>query len=113
MRDADDVFMDMVDALGSIENETERDALAMQIFGKSARELNPLIRAGSKALADYSKEAEELGIPSTFPRHSLHFCQLSAWLCVRPQCSPHPLGRAIQTPSHSLVPPGQGAFGVA
>ena len=62
MRDTDEVFLEMIDALGGIENETERDAVAMQIFGKSAKDLNPLIRAGSKALSDYSKEAEELGI---------------------------------------------------
>lgn len=62
LRDADEVFLDLVDSLGAIENETERDALAMKVFGKSARELNPLILEGSKALKTYSDEAEELGI---------------------------------------------------
>ena len=43
LRDQDEVFADAISALGGMANETERDALAMQIFGKSATELNPLI----------------------------------------------------------------------
>ena len=43
LRDQGEVFEESIKALGSMENETERDALAMQIFGKSATELNPLI----------------------------------------------------------------------
>lgn len=43
LRDQSAVFEESIKALGQMENETERDALAMQIFGKSASELNPLI----------------------------------------------------------------------
>lgn len=43
LRDSDEVFQDVVSALGGMKNETERDALAMQLMGKSAMELNPLI----------------------------------------------------------------------
>lgn len=43
LRDQEDVFSDAIKSLGNMENETERDAIAMQIFGKSATELNPLI----------------------------------------------------------------------
>ena len=43
LRSQDDVFTESIKALGQMENETQRDALAMQIFGKSASELNPLI----------------------------------------------------------------------
>lgn len=43
LRNQDEVFADSIKALGEMANETERDALAMQIFGKSATELNPLI----------------------------------------------------------------------
>jgi len=43
LRSQDEVFTEAIEALGKMENETERDALAMQIFGKSARDLNPLI----------------------------------------------------------------------
>lgn len=43
LRDQSEVFEETIKALGQMENETERDAIAMQIFGKSATELNPLI----------------------------------------------------------------------
>lgn len=43
LRSQDEVFEESIKALGKMENETERDAIAMQIFGKSASELNPLI----------------------------------------------------------------------
>lgn len=43
LRDADEVWNDTIIALGQVENETERDAIAMSLLGKSAMELNPLI----------------------------------------------------------------------
>ena len=61
LRSAQDVFSDVIDALGGIENQTERDAAAMALMGKSAQDLNPLINAGSEALNEYAKEAEDLG----------------------------------------------------
>lgn len=61
MRDANEVFDEVIVALGKIPNETERDAAAMDIFGKSARELNPLIEAGADALAGFRKEAHDVG----------------------------------------------------
>lgn len=61
LRDSNAVFDDVITALGSITNETERDALAMSIFGKSAQELNPLIEAGGDALAAFREEAHETG----------------------------------------------------
>lgn len=61
LRSANDVFDDAITALGGVANETERDALAMEIFGKSAQELNPLIDAGGKQLEKYRKEAHDVG----------------------------------------------------
>lgn len=61
LRDSEAVFWEAIDALGKIENETERDALAMSLFGKSATELNPLIEAGSEGFAEYAEEAHEAG----------------------------------------------------
>lgn len=55
LRDSNDVFQDVIKALGQMENETERDAVAMQLFGKSANELNPLIE---DAGATYEKVSE-------------------------------------------------------
>lgn len=61
LRSAEAVFYDVIDALGEVQNQTERDALAMDLMGKSAQELNPLIYAGSGALKEYAKEAENVG----------------------------------------------------
>ena len=61
LRDAQEVFGDVIDALGAISNETERDAIAMTIFGRSARDLNPLIKAGSDGLRELAQEAHNVG----------------------------------------------------
>ena len=61
LRDANDVFDEAITALGYIDNETERDAIAMEIFGKSAKDLNPLIKTGSKELGKLRKEAHDVG----------------------------------------------------
>ena len=61
LRSAEDVFYDTIDALGQMENRTERDALAMDLMSESAQELNPLIDAGSGALKKYAAEAHEMG----------------------------------------------------
>lgn len=61
LRDVESVFYEIIDALGQIENPTERDAAAMELLGKSAQELNPLILQGSNALKDYAAEAEAAG----------------------------------------------------
>ena len=59
--DQQEVFYATVDALGKVKNETERDAAAMEIFGRSARDLNPLIKQGSDRLRELGEEAENLG----------------------------------------------------
>lgn len=59
LRDADDVWTDAIKSLGTMENETERDALAMKLMGKSATELNPLIEDGGKAYEDFAKTLEK------------------------------------------------------
>lgn len=61
LRDNEEVFYELVDALGAVENATERDALSMTIMGKSAQELNPLIIQGGEALRALSEEAENTG----------------------------------------------------
>lgn len=61
LRDANDVFTEAIQKLGEVENQTERDALAMDLFGKSGQELNPIIDAGSEALEEYRKQAHEMG----------------------------------------------------
>ena len=61
LRDSETVYWEAVDALGQMANETERDAIAMQLFGKSAQELNPLIEAGSEKMKELKQEAKDVG----------------------------------------------------
>lgn len=61
LKDAKDVMGEAIDKLGLMANETERDALAQKIFGKSAMELNPLIKAGSAEIANLTDEAHKSG----------------------------------------------------
>lgn len=61
LRDSQEVYWELIDALGQVDNETERDAMAMQILGKSAQELNPLIEAGSSRMAELGQQAHDAG----------------------------------------------------
>ena len=61
LRSAEEVFYDVIDALGQVENQTQRDAIAMDLMGKSAQDLNPLINQGSSALKAYAEEAKAVG----------------------------------------------------
>ena len=61
LKDADEVFWEAIDALGQIESETERDVASMALFGKSAKELNPLILAGSETFRQLADEAHRTG----------------------------------------------------
>lgn len=61
LRDSYDVFLDVIDGLGEMSNQAERDALAMGLINESAQKLNPLIEQGSGSLKKYAAEAENVG----------------------------------------------------
>lgn len=61
LRNAEDTFWDVVDSLGEMSNQTERDALAMDLINESAQKLNPLIEIGSEGFKKYADEAENVG----------------------------------------------------
>ena len=61
-RDVTEIFYDTVEALSQIQNETERDTAAMDIFGKSANELAGIIDDGGEALRQMGEEAENTGL---------------------------------------------------
>ena len=62
LREGDAVWQDTISALGNMENETERDAIAMQLMGKSAAELNPLIEDGGKTYKQVSDTLSKYGL---------------------------------------------------
>lgn len=61
LRSSYDVFLDVIDGLGEMSNQAERDALAMGLINESAQQLNPLIEQGSGSLKKYAAEAENVG----------------------------------------------------
>lgn len=61
MRSATDVWYDALEALGQVENATERDQLSMDLFGKSAMEMAGIVDDGGQKLKALGEEAEQAG----------------------------------------------------
>lgn len=62
LRDSDEVWQEVIQGLGKMENETERDAVAMQLMGKSATELNPLIEDCGETYQQVAETFEKYGL---------------------------------------------------
>ncbi len=56
---AEQVLMQLIDALHNMENETERNAVASDLLGKSYQSLNPLIVSGTGDLQEYMEAAKD------------------------------------------------------
>lgn len=61
-RDLESILYDSLSALSQVGDETERDLLAMELFGKSGDTLATIIDDGGAALKQYGDRAEELGL---------------------------------------------------
>lgn len=61
-RDVEYVFNDVLMAMSEIPNETERDIVAMTLFGRSADQLAGIIDDGGEAFRRLGKEAQEAGL---------------------------------------------------
>lgn len=62
MRDATEVWYESLEALSQVENSTQRDQLAFDLFGRSASELTGIIDDGGAALKSLGEEAEAAGL---------------------------------------------------
>lgn len=62
MRSSEDVLLDSIDALARMEDETQRNALANDVFGKSYTELAPLLNSGAEGIKELMQEAEDYGM---------------------------------------------------
>lgn len=62
MKSQEDMLWETLDALQGVENQTERAALANQLFGKSGSDLMPLINGARGSIHDMRDEAHELGL---------------------------------------------------
>ena len=61
LRDDETVYWELINALGQVEDETQRDVLAMELLGKSASDLNPLIEAGADKMSELADDAHKAG----------------------------------------------------
>lgn len=64
LKSSDQVFQEVITSLGNMTNETERDALAQKILGKSAANLNPLIEDQGETYKN---------VADTFAKYNLDF----------------------------------------
>lgn len=62
LRDTDEVWQDTITALGKMESGAERDAIAMQLMGKSATELNPLIEDGGETYKNVAETMQKYNL---------------------------------------------------
>lgn len=62
LRDRQTVFYELLDALKKVGSETERDSMLLTLFGKSAEQLNPLIKGGADTIRQLGSEAEAAGL---------------------------------------------------
>ena len=58
----DQQFTAIAEALSKVENPTERLGLAMEIFGKSASKLMPVLAGGASGIQAFRAEAQRLGL---------------------------------------------------
>jgi hypothetical protein len=61
LRTMDDIFPEVINALADMQDITRRNALANDIFGKSANEIVPLLNQGSEGIKKLTDRAHELG----------------------------------------------------
>lgn len=59
--DSTELYWQAIDALGNVENETQRTALAMEIFGKSGAQMNSIIAQGSAGFEELTAQARANG----------------------------------------------------
>lgn len=62
IRSTEDVLLDTIAALADMDDETQRNASANAIFGKSYQELSPLLNSGAEGIRELMDEAEEYGM---------------------------------------------------
>lgn len=61
MLSTEEIFWNAANALSAMENETERDIAAQELFGKSAAELAGILDDGGKAFREIGDEASLIG----------------------------------------------------
>ena len=61
-KQSNEVFIDLINALGNVKNSSEQAALAQEIFGKSGYELLKVANSSGSSIKELTKQAKDLGI---------------------------------------------------
>jgi hypothetical protein len=75
LRDADDVFRDIVKSIGSIQSPTERAAAAMDLFGRQGGKMVQALSGGAEHFAALEAIAKDFGV-STGPEAAAQAAQM-------------------------------------
>lgn len=62
MKSSEDVLNETLYALADMEDQTQRNVIAQEIFGKSYTEMIPLLNQGSEGIQQLMQNAEDLGL---------------------------------------------------
>lgn len=62
MKDAETIFKEIILSLASMDNETERAQLAMEIFSSTGEKIAPVLNAGAEGIQEMIDRAHELGL---------------------------------------------------
>jgi len=62
LRSIEGIMLDSIDAMGKMENETERAAIANDLFGRRWEDLAPVAALGAEAIDEARQRAHELGL---------------------------------------------------
>lgn len=62
LKDQETLFNETLNVLFSMENQTERLALASKLFGRGAQELAPILNAGADGFEELRQRAHDLGL---------------------------------------------------
>jgi hypothetical protein len=62
LRDGMSVFLEVAEKMKGLQNEAERSALAIKLFGRSGLDLVPMMKEGASGIQALISEAERLGI---------------------------------------------------
>lgn len=62
LKDMNDLFPEILKSLNDIEDITLRNSIAQQIFGRSMKDLAPVLALTSEEIESIGKEAEEMGL---------------------------------------------------
>jgi hypothetical protein len=61
-RSFSEILLDLSDKFKAMPNGAEKSALAMELFGRSGKDLIPLLNKGSSGIKDLTAQAEKLGL---------------------------------------------------